>query len=220
MTEPLAPGVHHDVPEHVYHADPAPEPSLSCSIAQLLLTRSPAHAAVAHPRITKVPQERDEAKFLAGTALHELLLCGSGRFEVIDAEDWRGKSARDVRDMALAAGRVPILRPRWDELQLVIEVVHEQMAESPYLRHALATFQCTPEALEMGAAEVDAAAKVWARCMATRTWPGYTSDLQWLQPPPGERFRHEDRKAHASFSTHRAIDLALDMQRPLLEQVR
>ena len=32
-----------------YHADPCPEPSLSASIANVLLQRSPAHARIQHP---------------------------------------------------------------------------------------------------------------------------------------------------------------------------
>ena len=49
---PLAPGLHYDVPEDVYHADRlCAVPTLSRAIAQRLLTRSPAHAWHAHPRL-------------------------------------------------------------------------------------------------------------------------------------------------------------------------
>ena len=41
----------HDIPPREYHADPCPAPSLSRSIAKLLVERSPAHAYAAHPRL-------------------------------------------------------------------------------------------------------------------------------------------------------------------------
>ena len=37
--------------EHQYHADPCPEPSLSCSLAKVLLAASPKQAAWEHPRL-------------------------------------------------------------------------------------------------------------------------------------------------------------------------
>ena len=49
MTLPA--GLHLGVIEAEYHADPAPEPSLSRSLAHTLLTRSPRHAWQAHPRL-------------------------------------------------------------------------------------------------------------------------------------------------------------------------
>ncbi|WP_242401117.1 hypothetical protein [Acetobacter okinawensis] len=44
------PGIY-DLPEAQYHADPCPTPSLSNSVARILLDESPMHAHFSHPRL-------------------------------------------------------------------------------------------------------------------------------------------------------------------------
>lgn len=43
------------LPSAEYHADPAPEPSLSATLAKLLISRSPRHAWMASPRLNVPP---------------------------------------------------------------------------------------------------------------------------------------------------------------------
>ena len=45
------PGIYPGISAADYHADCAPEPSLSSSIARTLLAQSPLHAYHAHPRM-------------------------------------------------------------------------------------------------------------------------------------------------------------------------
>lgn len=107
----LGPGLHYDVPEDVYHADQlCASPTLSRSIAHKLLVRSPLHAWHAHPRLNPafVPSPDSEA-FEFGRAVHARVLLGEDIVERIDAPDWRAKPARDARDVAREAGRVPVL---------------------------------------------------------------------------------------------------------------
>lgn len=306
----VEPGFYPDIDERTYHEDAlCAEPSLSCSIAQTILTRSPAHAAVAHPRLSRFRQERDETKFVMGTALHELLLGGEDRFAVVDAEDWRKKDAQAAREEAQAAGRIALLRHKFDELRVVVEVVREQMEEHPDLRgimapenpregtlvwrdgrtgiwcrcrpdliapaalvdfkltgaiatpeqwasrtafdllydfracwyrrgfravtgedrkywfvvveneppYALSLFEATPQALELAHEGVEKAIDLWERCLRGRTWPGYSTNRQWLDPPAWARSRWEAVQARASLDTGQMIELALEMQRPQQE---
>lgn len=94
-----SPGFHDDVPEAAYHGHAG---SLSQSGAKTLL-RSPArfHYDRSHP-VRK-------AAFDFGHAAHGLVLGVGDPLEVIDADDWRGKAAREARDAAYTAGAVPLL---------------------------------------------------------------------------------------------------------------
>ena len=77
-----APGIYDGIPENDYHADPVgPAPSLSASIAKLLVLKSPRHAWLAHPRLNKAKAEEVEKAKRArdvGTATHKLVL-GAGK---------------------------------------------------------------------------------------------------------------------------------------------
>ena len=92
-----------------YHADPCPEPSLSCSLAKMLCAASPLHAFYAHPRLNPQAVEENGNHFDLGTAAHALLLEGRDAMAIIDAPDWRTKAAKEQRDAARAAGQTPLL---------------------------------------------------------------------------------------------------------------
>jgi hypothetical protein len=96
------------IPEHVYHSDPCETPSLSSSIAKLLVEKSPMHAHSAHPRLGAKPIEPNEAMD-HGSLSHKLLLGEGAEVEVIDADDYKSKAAREARDAARAAGKIPAL---------------------------------------------------------------------------------------------------------------
>src|SRR3990167_3196210 len=88
---------------HEYIRDPAPEPSLSASVAHLLLTRSARHAWLAHPRLNPAwaPEATEQTDL--GTLEHALLLeQDDSRLVVVEADDWRAKAARLARDEARA----------------------------------------------------------------------------------------------------------------------
>jgi hypothetical protein len=91
-----------------YLADPAPEPSLSSSIAKVLCEQSPAHARLAHPRLGGKPSENTAATD-HGSLIHRLLLGKGAEIATVDAADWRTKAARDEREAAREAGKVPVL---------------------------------------------------------------------------------------------------------------
>lgn len=119
---PLAPGLHYDVPEDVYHADRlCAVPTLSRSIAHRLLVRSPLHAWYAHPRLNPRFEPAPSTDALdVGKAVHSRVLLGRDIVEVIDAPDWRTKDARAARDAAREAGRIPVLPPQADVIDAMV----------------------------------------------------------------------------------------------------
>jgi hypothetical protein len=97
-----------NVTEDAYHADPCVSPSLSHSIAHTLISESPRHAWLEHPRLggTKRKSTRvmDE-----GAILHRLLLDEGAEFDVISADSFRTKDAKAEREESIKAGRIPLL---------------------------------------------------------------------------------------------------------------
>jgi hypothetical protein len=117
-----------DVSQAAYHADPLPTPSLSSSIAHLLVSQSPKHAWLAHPRLGGGAPKRSRT-LDTGSMAHELLLgCGKG-IEVIDADDFKTKAAREARDAAYAVGKVPVLRDDLSDAQTVVEALKGQLLD-------------------------------------------------------------------------------------------
>lgn len=120
-SENMKPGVHVDIPVDEYHADKhSPEPSLSSSIAKILVTRSPLHAYMAHPRLNTKHEREEKESFDLGTAVHDALLESGSRIEYIDPLDfpgakggipdgWTNAPIRAARDACYAAGRTPVL---------------------------------------------------------------------------------------------------------------
>jgi len=103
-----APGIYDGIPDDVYHAD---KESLSVSGAKKLLPPS-------CPALFKWQQDHGQprkAVFDFGRAAHTLVL-GSGQEIVrIDAEDWRGKAAREQRDAVYAEGLTPLLKHEYQQ---------------------------------------------------------------------------------------------------------
>lgn len=110
----LAPGIYTDISPEDYHGDPCDQPSISASIATILVNQSPAHAYAAHPRLgghRRAPtKEMDN-----GSLLHALLLNEPESISVVDASDWRTKLAKEARQAAREAGQLPVLKHQYDK---------------------------------------------------------------------------------------------------------
>ena len=105
-----APGIY-DISAADYHADCCPEPSLSASVAQLLLKRSPRHAWYAHPGLNPNFQPENKKQFDLPTAVHAMLLeRDQNRIFVIDARDYKTKAAREARDAHYEKNFIPLRR--------------------------------------------------------------------------------------------------------------
>lgn len=151
------PGVYR-LPPEAYHADPCPAPSLSSSLARLILARSPAHAKAACPRLTPHPDQPAGAALDRGAAAHELLFgFDEDRLEVVQAASWRGAKARAARAAARARGRAPILAHQLATLTAMVRAARAQLRQSPH-----------PEAFDLAKGEAElsvchAAGGIWQR---------------------------------------------------------
>lgn len=117
----------HTMPAEQYHADPCEQPSLSSSIAKIICSASPLHAWTAHPRLNPNYTPEEAEKFDIGTAAHYLLLEGMPEIVVIEAPDWRTNAAKDARDEARAAGKLPLLEKHWGAVQAMVEAARIQL---------------------------------------------------------------------------------------------
>lgn len=108
------PGIYRGMASADYFADPAPEPSLSQSIAKIIIDRSPLHGKFEHPRLSPPsPQDEeferyDKAKAI-GNAAHKIILGRGKDLEIIQSNDFRNKAAKDARDTAYLCGKEPVL---------------------------------------------------------------------------------------------------------------
>ncbi len=110
-----------------YHADPCPEPSLSSSLACALMTTSPAHARLLHPRLNPALVAETAEHFDIGTVAHAALLEGRDVVAILDFNDYRTNAAKDARDAARKAGKVPLLRKVWGELERMLAATRRQL---------------------------------------------------------------------------------------------
>jgi hypothetical protein len=119
----------YDIPADAYHADNLGDgqPSLSASIANVLLASSPKHAWAKHPRLNPAYAKEAEAKYDVGTACHSLLLEGRNAIAVVDADSWRTKDAQALRDSFRAEGRVPLLAKDALDVALMCEAIQDQL---------------------------------------------------------------------------------------------
>lgn len=131
MTAPvrLPVGIHDDVPAAVYHADPGASPTLSSSIAKVMLADTPRHAWFAHPRLNPAFEAKSDDKFSLGSVAHELLLGRGGGCYVCCYPDWRTKKAQEERAQALSDGALPILLHQYEQAIDVAQAVCRRMRQ-------------------------------------------------------------------------------------------
>lgn len=118
-----------DIPADAYHRDDLgnEQPSLSSSIAHTLITQSPAHAKAAHPKLNPNYQREEKEVYDIGTAAHRLLLEGVAGCQVIEADDWRTKAAKEERDAARESGKLPLLAKHWDAVCAMVDATRAQL---------------------------------------------------------------------------------------------
>jgi PDDEXK-like domain of unknown function (DUF3799) len=125
------PGIY-DIPMAEYLADPvAAGPSLSASTIHTLLAQSPRHAWTAHPRLNPAYQAEEREAFDLGTAAHAFLLEGDDAFTLLPYPDYRTRAARDQRDEARRAGKVPLLENRWADVVAMATQAWRQIGLHP-----------------------------------------------------------------------------------------
>lgn len=106
--QPFGPGIYGGVSNRDYHADPA----LGSTSLKTLATRTPAHYIhdKTHPKFSDA--------FTLGTAAHSLILEGDTTgIEVVFADNWLTKAAKEAKAAALAAGKQPLLAKEMTQVQ-------------------------------------------------------------------------------------------------------
>lgn len=127
-------GIHRDMDSKTYFGDPCNKPSLSQSIAKVLLDNSPLHARLEHPRLCPPTADDDEVeKYVKaqaiGNAAHKILLGRGKEVEIIQFDSFRKDDAKDLRDEAYAAGRVPILEKHMANAEQMVAAAWAQLEQ-------------------------------------------------------------------------------------------
>ncbi|WP_294138369.1 hypothetical protein [Sphingomonas sp.] len=118
-----------DIDAEDYHADPAPRPSMSSGLLATVVTGTIAEAKESHPRLTpREDAEDDNKKFDIGTVAHTLVL-GKGReIDIVDADAWTTKAAKEARAASKAAGRTPVLARQYEQAEAMRTALFDQLA--------------------------------------------------------------------------------------------
>ena len=125
----MKPGIHQGIPSATYHADCADTPSLSSSIAKLLLERPPYWAWAAHPKLNPEWKPAEpKAAFDIGSAAHALLLENGKDIMVIVADNWLTNDAKAKRDDARGLGFTPVLTKEYEKTQEMSRIATEFLA--------------------------------------------------------------------------------------------
>jgi hypothetical protein len=122
------PGIYRGVSPADYFQDPCPEPSLTQSIAKVLLERSPMHAWTEHPRLNPHWEEDNDKKFDLGNVAHALMLGRGKDFEILPFLDYRTKAAQEARVAAHDAGKVAILQHQFEQASDMVASAVDQLA--------------------------------------------------------------------------------------------
>jgi hypothetical protein len=126
-----------EMSEDQYHADPCDRPSLSNSIAKIIVEETPLQAYLKHPKLGGKKQEGEEgkeedvSKFDMGKAAHAYLLEGMNNIEIIYSNDWRTKNAKEARHHAQISGKFPLLMHQYDSVLKMTEVAKKYIANTP-----------------------------------------------------------------------------------------
>jgi hypothetical protein len=132
MTAPVLevtePGVHPDMPEHIYHADPVPGGSLSSGGARLLLEPGgPAKFDYAR----RHPRTGSTKAFDLGHAVHTEVLGKGAGIKVVDAADWRTKAAQTDKREAYASGLTPVLADDYQRVRRMAAAILAHSSAGP-----------------------------------------------------------------------------------------
>ncbi|HEY8751629.1 MAG TPA: PD-(D/E)XK nuclease-like domain-containing protein [Tepidisphaeraceae bacterium] len=132
------PGIYKGMLSDDYFADCCPEPSLSQSVAKILIEQSPLHARQAHPRLA-VPVEHEEEEagekyekaMAIGNAAHLIMMGRGKKLAIIDAQDFRAKVAQTDKAAAIQRGEEPILRKHYFTAHAMTLAANLQLASIP-----------------------------------------------------------------------------------------
>lgn len=111
----IEPGIYPDITDTEYHAA---KDILSSSGARRLITSTPRKF---YEEMTTVRPYNPA--FEIGHAAHTLMLTVGDPFEVVNADSWRTKDAKEVRDAALQAGNTPLLAKEYAQVRAMADAI-------------------------------------------------------------------------------------------------
>lgn len=201
------PGLYGDISAEHYFADPCPRPSLTQSIAKVLLAQSPLHAKHEHPRLAPPAEAEEEPaeKYLPaqaiGNAVHRTLIGRGKDLAIAEFDNWKSGDAKKFRAEAEQAGRTPILNKHMLVAQQMVLAVRLQLTDAGW-----------PEAFKEGRGEVVACWEeggLWFRTM-----------IDWLTPDGTASY--DLKSTAASFAPHvinrKMVDDGWDLQAAMHER--
>lgn len=153
------------MPEVVYHADPCESPSLSSSLVSTIIDKTLADAKYQHPRLNPDHEAEDSTKFDLGSTAHRLMLGAGADLQVIFADDWRTKDAKQQREDAIAQGKQPVLAKVYDNAVAMVEAARDQLADD----HENADAFTTGHGEQVGIASINTASGP-VLCRAMMDW--------------------------------------------------
>jgi len=104
--------------------------AVSSGLCHRILDKSPFHARLESPWNDSRYQDNSKVADI-GSAAHKTLLEGTeDGIEVIDADDWRTKAAKELRDAAYAAGRIPMLAGKMAAARAMVTAAREYLSVS------------------------------------------------------------------------------------------
>jgi PDDEXK-like domain of unknown function (DUF3799) len=121
------PGMYPNMSELDYRSDPCPAPSLTQSLAKIILAKSPLHAWHASPALNPDYRHDDDRKFDIGNIAHRLLLGRGKDIIVLEFENWMTKAAKEAREVAASAGKLAVLSKHYSKAEAMVRAAHEQL---------------------------------------------------------------------------------------------
>jgi hypothetical protein len=122
-----SPGFYDGVRAVDYHADPAPEPSLSSTIARTIINRSLRHAFLEHRRLGCTEPKKSTAAMDRGTLVHALLAgTVSHEIEVGKFPTFRSKLAQEWEAEVARHGRIAVLEDDYRNGVKIADAIREK----------------------------------------------------------------------------------------------
>ena len=150
------PGIY-NLSDEDYLADPVIVPSLNNSTITKLLV-SPAHAWTSHPRLGMAPDAESDSTAAQdiGHVAHAMFLHGEDRVRVLNVSDFRSNKAKEMRDAAIAAGRIPLKLDAYEGVRRVVDKLEAfRLRTGAFTGGKPEQTLIWPEGIEWGRCKVD-----------------------------------------------------------------
>lgn len=128
------PGFYFDMSAEDYFADPCPAPSLTQSIAKVIIDQSALHGYSEHPRLRPMSVEESDEKYIKaqaiGNAAHAILIGRGKTLAPAPFSNWVAKEARAFKSEQARLKRTPILEAHLTEAHNVVKAARRQLDQA------------------------------------------------------------------------------------------